>query len=54
MVILDPIGLGLADITCESIELAFHHSIMPAQYICQRRNRGIFRIVPRRLREFFA
>src|SRR5437660_10871037 len=54
MEIFDARGLGLADITCESIELAFHDSIMPVQYIRQRRNRRISWIVPRHLREFVA
>src|SRR6266581_4751282 len=54
MEIFDALGLGLADITCESIERAFHDSIMPVQYIRQRRNRRISRIVPRHLREFVA
>jgi hypothetical protein len=53
MEIFDAVGLGLADITRKSIELAFHDSIMPVQYIRQRRNRRISRIVPR-LREFVA
>src|SRR6266849_3052768 len=47
------IRLGLADITCKSIELALHYSIMPVQDIRQRRNRRISRIVPRHWRVFF-
>jgi hypothetical protein len=43
MVVFDAIGIGLADIICESIELAFHHSIMLAQYICQQRDGRISR-----------
>jgi hypothetical protein len=50
----DALGLGLADIIGESIELAFHRSIMPAQYVGQRRDRRISWIVPRHLREFVA
>jgi hypothetical protein len=54
MKIFDAVGFGLADIICESIELAFHDSIMPVQYIRQRRNRRVSRNVPRHLREFVA
>src|SRR4029077_9738031 len=45
-IILGPVGLGLADITCEGIELAFQDSIVPVQYIYQRRHCRIVRIVP--------
>ena len=42
------VGFGLVDIICEGIKLGvFHDSIMPVQYIRQRRNRRISWNVPR-------
>jgi hypothetical protein len=52
MIIFDAVGLGLADIIREGVELTFHDGMMPVQDIRQRRNRRIARIVPRHLGEF--
>jgi hypothetical protein len=54
VVIFDAVGLGLADVIGESVELAFHDGIVPAQNIRQRRNRRIRRMVARHFGEFVA
>jgi hypothetical protein len=54
VVIFDAVGLGLADVIGESVELAFHDGIVPLQDIRQRGDRRSSRIAPRHWREFVA
>src|SRR4029077_9626075 len=54
VVVFDAVGLGLADVIGESVELAFHDGIVPLQDIRQRGDRRSSRIAPRYWREFVA
>jgi hypothetical protein len=54
VVIFDAVGLGLADVIGERVELAFHDGIVPLQDIRQQGDRRSSRIAPRHLSEFVA
>src|SRR5262249_35799888 len=48
------VRLCISHVIRERIELAFHHRIMPIQYIGERRNRGTPQVTPRGLRKPFV
>src|ERR1700730_7214715 len=54
VVIFDAVGLGLADVIGESVELAFPDGIVPLQNIRQRGDQRSSWIAPRYWREFVA
>jgi hypothetical protein len=52
--VVDALVLGLVDVICEGIELAFHHGVMPAQDIGEPHDRRISWVLSRDWREFIG